>query len=76
MLTMSLVKIGVDLHIFETLASSQQSCKLEDLAATTGASRGLLGLNLPNRAIVLAHACRTSSARFCGIWLDRRDWQG
>ncbi|KAF2111730.1 methyltransferase B [Lophiotrema nucula] len=43
MLTMSLVKIGSDLHIFETLSGSQQSFKLGDLAATTGASRGLLG---------------------------------
>lgn len=43
---MALVKIGIDLRIFETLANSAEPVTLDQLAEKSGAAPTLLGMNL------------------------------
>jgi demethylsterigmatocystin 6-O-methyltransferase len=45
-LQVAIAKIGVDLHIFETLKDSENALTLSQLADESGASLGLLGRNI------------------------------
>jgi hypothetical protein len=70
-----MAKIGVDLHIFETLKESKNALTLSQLVEESGAALGLLGRNTFTKRFLVLIICRTHPANASSFRHDQGDWE-